>query len=113
ARTALAPAFAEVLLLEDCIAACERMAVVMTESGVDHPLLEQLSECIAGCRSYLAARSRESRYAARYAQMCAMVLRETADRCLELDCETSRDCRKACRRSRLLIKKQFSATSRN
>ena len=96
-------AMAECLLLEQCVQRCEAFATVMHESGVQHPLFAQLSECIAACEAYLAARSRESAYATRFGLLCREVCAATAEGCRELDCEASLECRRACRAAVRLI----------
>ena len=108
-RPGLSAECTEHLVLDDCVAACERMAEVMIEAGVKHPLLKRLRECAFACLAYMEAKTEHDPDAFHHAMMCVSLCDSTADECLELDCNTSRDCRRACRACRVVVLDGFMA----
>ncbi len=91
-----AAAIAELLMIEECVERCECLAETLIASGISHPLVGQLSECISACENYMAAKSRESSYESRLARFAHEVLGATSQGCRQIECDASIRCRMAC-----------------
>jgi hypothetical protein len=74
-------AITELFLLEECVAQCEALADRIASDPRRQALMADLSESIAACQTYLAGKSRESRYESRLRAYCQDVLVATAASC--------------------------------
>lgn len=83
--------------LEDCVTRGEAMAEAGIGCGLSRSLLAQLSECVAACDAYLAAKSRESRYEEQLKDYSVEVLRSAVALCSEEETQDSEECGNACR----------------
>jgi len=99
---------AEFLLLEQCAQRCETLADQLAATALHHPLMLQLSDCLAACDTYLAAKARESHREDQLALLCMDALIDTAVACAGFDSDTARRCRKTCR-----VCQQFIGRRRN
>ena len=92
-------AIAEYFLLEDCVARCESLADDMAGVEALGPVMVELSECIAACASYLAARSRQSRHVLLLRAYCLEVLTTAASVLARHDATRGSDCHRVIRAS--------------
>ena len=95
---------AEFLVLEECVARCESLADRIAAAGAAQVLMGELSECIAACQTYLAAKARESRFESRLRAYCAEVLAATAASCGSLQIDEAKACRKIIRAGLKLLR---------
>ena len=91
---ATATAIQEFLLLEACMAGCESLADTIASDPEHAGLFDELSECIAACQTYLAAKARESRFANRLLHYCVEAMADTAAACESLPSAASKRCQK-------------------
>lgn len=90
-------AIQEFFLLEECVTRCETLAETISSDGQHQTLMRDLSECIAACQTYLAAKARESRFESPLRQYCLEALVAAADSCNTLPAGTTRSWRKIVR----------------
>ena len=100
----------EFFLLEECVARCESLAEEIAATNDHHTAMNDLSECIAACQTYLAAKSRESRYEVPLRAYCADALAHTAASCDSLHSDDSTSCRKIILAGLKLLRSHGSAT---
>ena len=101
----------EFFLLEECVARCESLAEALCTSGEYQTLVDDLSECIAACQTYIAAKSRESRYEVRLRTYCIEVLAATSSSCGSLQHKDATACSKIIRASLRLMESPDTAPS--
>lgn len=92
-------AMTELFLLEDCAARCESLAHDIAGKDALQPLMDELSECIAACSTYLAARARRSRHTPLLRSYCIEVLATAADALATRGVTRGSDCHRIIRAS--------------
>jgi hypothetical protein len=107
-------AIMELLLLEECMVRCESLSETIDVHGQE-ALISDLSECIAACRTYLAAKARESRFESRLRAYCLDALHAAMDASESLHHHEARSCRQVLRAGIKLLRRHRArpAPSRN